>query len=307
MKKYILQLIFVSITIMAISGCSPARDVYMDVWEAPEVAVADVQASEEVGIFGIFREVNEPQGIGDLSLLMPDDLLERQLIYTTMLDLETFEFMQGLRIMLHIVSDMNGYTEQAVIRGRSLTEPASAMRVADYLFRIPVERLQDFIFELEENFNILSLSITSRDVTTVNRRLDDGSLSLQEQESRLLTYLEDEQDTELRLELERELAHIRNRILDQQAELANHNFDILMTRVHVALIEADPLRVFVAVEPLTISEQIALGLNNSVQWIISVIVWLSSNIINIMIIAVVGFTVWMVYKKSETKNKKKAE
>ena len=174
---------------------------------------------------------------GFLPILTPSQMGGRMMSYNVTLNLQTTDFVPGLRILLDTVGRTGGYLEFEHVRGNDMRNRPSA-RSADYSFRVPSERLNDFLVIVENNFNIVERLIVPRDDTAAYRQADTRLDDLRGREQRLTADLGRTGLTpEQRLEIEQELTRVRMQISDLAQQQSAIEHDVIYSVVSVALHE----------------------------------------------------------------------
>jgi len=198
-KKSILKRViylFVFIFVVALFTACSAADSSED-WANDAVASApESMESMDAEDGGILFEsggnvIEEGNALSSIPILLPSES-GRQLAYTVVFNLETTEFMGGMRLLFETVGEMGGYIEEATVEGRSLRQP-NRERHGDFAIRMPNERLSDFIMFIEENYNWVWYNQVMRDFTFAYERNIDNLEALREQEQRILDELDSDE------------------------------------------------------------------------------------------------------------------
>jgi len=179
----------------------------------------------------------EPSGSGYLALpmLTPAQAGGRRLVYTVNMRLQTMEFMQGKRMLLNSVAEAGGYIISADVRGYDLSRQPTE-RSADFAFRIPTERLPEFIIFVENNYNIWGLQQWMQDATEQYQRTAWNLDDLREQENLLLERMESARGDEL-TELSSTLSGVRWTIRELEASQATLMDTVIYSTLSIQLFE----------------------------------------------------------------------
>lgn len=228
---YLFGFIFVAIVLTA---CSAAEN-----WDSEDAAVATAPESidrEEVAADVDESFVEEEGALGSIPILLPSES-GRQLAYTVDFNLQTTEFMSGMRMLLDTVGQMGGYSEIVVVNGRCLRQP-HIERDAYFVFRIPNEQISAFLIFIEDNYNWLRLDKRLMDFTFAYERNIDSLETLREQEQRLLEELDHDEDSD-------DLADIRAQIrdLEEANTVIEHDVDysdVTVRLSEVIMLEEEP-------------------------------------------------------------------
>lgn len=232
---------------------------------------------------------SDTESIGNLNILSPTET-GRQLVYTTDINLETTEFMMGMRLLLDQVIELDGYSEFVLVNGRSLSRPDVSRR-ANFTLRIPTDNLAEFIIFIENNYNLVRLEQRMVDFSNAHNRdlseLED--LRLQEQE------LIDNDGSQ------RDLSDVRRQIRNLEQTTANLQNRVIYSTISISLLEV------LSVEAASFGSRASGTLGNSfiyllefIQIILIVLIAITPWLIPVIIIA--GTIVFFV-KRSEKKKK----
>jgi len=173
-----------------------------------------------------------------LPILAPDEAGDRRLVYTVALRLQTSEFLPGMRTLLNTVGEMNGYLIYAEVWGDDLRRPQGA-RSGEFRLRIPTENLAEFIFVVENNYNIWALRQDMWDDTARYQQTAWGIDDLREEESRLQDALERATGDAL-IEILDRLDTVQRTIRSMEAERTTMMHNVIYSTIDVQLFEAFP-------------------------------------------------------------------
>jgi len=201
------------------------------VMEAPASADFAMDEAEEIFQFGgaetdYFR----------FPTLTPSRAGDRRLIYTVTMSLQTHDFLAGQRLLLDTVAEAEGYLISADIRGYDLRRVPTERR-AEFRFRIPTEQLEQFIFVVENNYNIWGLQQSMWEETDRYQRQTWGLDDLREQETELLEAIEAAPAGQ-QAALRESLAEVRRAIRELEAAQAAITSNVIYSTVDVQLFEA---------------------------------------------------------------------
>jgi len=204
--------------------------------DAPMAESADFAFEAEADVNFSFRAESAPDSdYFSLPILTPSNAGDRRLIYTVSMQLQTTEFLPGMRLLLDTVAQGEGYLVSADVRGSDLRR-ARTEQSAVFRFRVPTEELATLIFVVENNYNILSLQQGMQEQTTQYRQTGWTLDDLREQESELLEILETAQGEAYAVANER-LREVRRSIRELEASQAAIMSDVIYSTVDVQLFE----------------------------------------------------------------------
>ena len=208
----------------------------MEAPAAPPPAPADMPDRERAEETDYFR----------LPLLTPSDAGDRRLIYTVEMVLQTREFLAGHRILVDTVGEAGGYIVTADIRGSDMRSRRPTEQSAYLRFRIPTERLGEFILVVENNFNIWHLLQVMQEETQWYEHIGWNLDDLREEERHLRELLEEAEEAEENEETEgidqaqaaERLNEIHRHVRELEAAQAAIMDDVIFSTVDVTLYEA---------------------------------------------------------------------
>jgi len=251
MKKKIRSTLLVLLIVALLAACgssdmAPASaEPAAPAADAPARAVAPAPALAESSDFAFeaeadvnfsFRAESAPDSdYFSLPILTPSDAGDRRLIYTVSMQLQTTEFLPGMRLLLDTVAEADGYLVSADVRGsdlrRTRTEQSAVFR-----FRIPTEGLASLIFVVENNYNILSLQQGMQEETAQYQQTGWTLDDLREQESELLEILETAEGEAYTAANDR-LREVRRSIRELEASQAAIMSNVIYSTVDIQLSE----------------------------------------------------------------------
>jgi len=248
--------------------------------------------------------------MGALPILTPSRAGDRVLSYTVSFNLQTTDFIPGIRLLLNTVSEKGGYLEAATVRGRDMRELYTE-RSADFSLRVPSELLTEFIIIVENSYNILFMNQAMHEHTAEYRQTGTRLDYLREQEARLSNGLRDEEITDSeRRALERELIEVRIMINDFFAQQTAIDHSVNYSTVTITLFEVVIFEeVIVEPEPpATFSTRLTNQISSSVavfvafcQGLLLVIITLAPVI---LILAFFGAVILIIFHLIKKRGKK---
>ena len=254
----------------ALAGCgSKAPSLSSEYGDIEREVLAEEPAAEEAS--HTTSEAGEmPVESSDALLAENATIDNRKLIKTLNIDMQTMEFDKTISSITDLVNEMGGYVEQSNVSGNSLNYAGSYSenpynpRNANFVLRIPVERLDATSDRLNKLGNITGRNESVEDVTSnytdIERRLE----TLRVQEERLLEMLKTANELEYMITLEKELSEVRYEIESYTIRLNGLDNQISYSFVHIyvdEVIKYDDVRV----SPPTFGQRIASGFSSSIQ------------------------------------------
>lgn len=209
---------------------------------APDEAAEDFPAAPAVPGMPDASAADTEGSPGPPPILTPSDSGGRRLIYTVNMQLQTTEFMAGIRLLYDTISELDGFIVSESVRGRDIRTP-EVERSASYDIRLYTDNLPSFIVVMEDNFNLLSRALTAEDITAIYEDASFTLRSLRELEEQLLDELDefDDQDMDAIFDepyLEMALAEIQSHIRSLEVQQYAFDDDILFSFINVQIFEA---------------------------------------------------------------------
>jgi len=166
----------------------------------------------------------------------PSEDMDRRLVYTVAMRLQTPEFMSGMRQIQETVGEMGGYITYQEIWGDDMRDPRRE-RSSHMTFRIPTENLRDFLIMIEDYYNILWLLLRANDETIA---YDHAGLSVDDlrlEELFLIDEIELAETPGQRTSLQRRLTNVRNEIRNFELRRAAIVDAVIYSTVDITLFE----------------------------------------------------------------------
>jgi len=214
----------------------------------------------------------------------------RKYIRTFDFQIETLKFDDSRFALEKLVDNYFGFFQSTEVTGRTIGYDNSISRQGIYTVRVPKEKVGDFLQGLAGIGNVLDSSSYVEDVTNQYVDLEARIKTLRVQEERLLAILEDADELQYILELERELSSVRYEIESYMTSFRDLDNRINYSTVYIKLYE-----VFVQTElklpPTTFFEKIQDGFSQSLTGVLNflqnLVIFLISNIPGFILFAVI--------------------
>lgn len=262
MNKGILALT-AALLAFSLAGCSSSSGA--DRSPAAMVESAPAYASDEKGLEGeaVTEDAMDPQtgggGEGMQSPRIPQNN-GRKIIWTVDMSLETLEFDKALESINGFIEAADGYAENSSQRGNSLQEGSVGDRYASIIARIPQEKLNVFLDEVEGVCNVVSIDSSAQDVSEQYTDTEMQKKSLQVEQERLLALLEKADSIETIVALETRLSEVRYRLDSLTSTLRGLDSRIDYSTVNLSLREVARES---APAPRTVSQRISSGFSDT--------------------------------------------
>ena len=253
---------------------------YKDEYEAPETAAADYSSTKP--------ESTET-----------DAIYERKIIKTVSLEMQTLDFEKTTASLEARVKAIGGYIESSYVTGIEIGSRGTDRRTANYTFRVPADKVDDFADAVSEEVNVTSRQENSRDVSDSYYDLQAHIETLTIREERLLEMLKEAKELQYLLELERELANVRYEIESLTSQVKRYDSLVSLSTVNVTLYEVVKYEEVIE-QPKTFGEEVGnafTGMWDSfVEGCRDFVIWLIYAIPTLVILAVLVVVVNLIVK-----------
>ena len=226
------------------------NDLEAEIWQE----IIDMLAEEEEAFFGV-------------PIITPSDESGRLMVYNVQMRLQTSDFMRGWRLILDTVGEMGGYFPHTIHLGDDMRRDPTQSREAFFRIRIPTENLAEFLLLIEQNYNIWRFEKTAEDEIMTYRRTDYALQGMREDETRLAQMLDGAEETEEILDLQSQLAALRNSIANMEISQDQLMDAVIYSTVIIELYEAFAPYVAEELPPLTFGEQMREALSGSLSFL----------------------------------------
>ncbi|MBQ7067497.1 MAG: DUF4349 domain-containing protein [Lachnospiraceae bacterium] len=179
-----------------------------DVYETEE-AVAEGASMDN----GSGETLSEQESVG----------ANRKLIKNVRMTIETEEFDSLTQKLSDKVESLGGYMESAYVDGLSINAGYDSTRSASYTARIPADKLDKFVTEVASISNVLNKSETVEDVTLSYVDLESKKKTLQIEQERLTSLLEEADSIETIVALESRLTEVRYELETMESQLRTYD------------------------------------------------------------------------------------
>lgn len=236
---------------------------------------------------------------------------QRKLIRTVDMDVETEDFEGVLAQVEQKVSELGGYVENSSLNQGSIYS-SYHNRNADYIIRIPEERLDEFVQVVEEGTNVTYKQNSVEDITLSYVDLKSHKEALETEQTRLLELLEQAEDMSDVLAIENELSNVRYQIDSMESQLRTYDNLVDYATVNLYISEVERLT---EVPDESVWSRITTGFSNSIYNIgvglreagIWVVIKLPYLVLWGIVIFIVVLIIRKIRKKRRMKKQKKME
>lgn len=181
----------------------------------------------------------------------------RKLIKTVDLTAETYEFDQLLSTIERKVDSLGGYMEST-----SVHTNWNDLKYGDFIIRVPVDKLDQFVTEFAEISNITDKSSTQEDVTLTYVDLESHKAALEAEETSLLNLLENATSIEDIITIQSRLTDVRYQIESMESQLRTMDNLIDYATIYLYVEEVET---YTPVEEPSMGERISIGFKQSLK------------------------------------------
>ena len=252
-----------------------------------ELAVAETVAAEELKTDSAMTELPAQT--------------DRKLIKTVELKAETEHYDELIATLDKTISDLGGYTE-----ARQTGKNGRSSRWSTMTIRIPADNLGQFLTQVEESANVLSVSEQSQDVTLQYSDTEAKITALETEQARLMELLAGAQNLSEILEIEARLSDVTYELERYESRKRSYDNLVSYSTIHLTLNEVKTLT---PVEEPTVWERISTGFSDSLQGVgdglVDTFVWLIAGSPYLVVYGCVIALVLFLARKVRGKKKKK--
>lgn len=241
-----------------------------------------------------------------------------KIIKTYSFYIEAVNYDESYTRVLSIIDKNSGFVENSYVSGQVISDYTTYrvspkeniynnMRAASFTIRIPKQNIDTFLKDIESCGNLISRSEMAQDVTFSYSDMESRTASLYAQQERLLELMKEAKNVEEIMLIEARLAEVMYEIESYEKQLLSYDDQIEYTTVNVNLNEVSKYSNAIP-ENATLGERISSGFKNSIENIkyrtTNLIVWVLSNVIYWVILAVVIIVFVIIGKKRKNKKNK---
>jgi len=211
----------------------------------------------------------------------------RKLIRTVDLIVETTEFDALIDTLTQTIITSGGYLESSEIYGNSISSSTKYNRHASMIARVPSDKLNLFVAQVEKEGNITSKSENTQDVTLQYADIESRKKTLSVEQERLWELLAKAESIESVIALESRLSEIRYQLESMESQLRTYDNQVDYSTVHLNISEVPS---FTPTYPDSVSTRIQKGFNRNLNRIgnsaVDFTVWFLSSLPILLVYAV---------------------
>lgn len=200
-------------------------------------AMYDADTADTYEVAASTEEAAQENAVTDTSGIETPVNTNQKLIKTVTLNMETREFDTLLSGIQSQVSEIGGYTESSYINGNSYYE--SGNRTASLALRIPVDKLDSFVTTVSGLGNVTSKNESVEDITLQYVDTESHKKTLETEQERLLTLMEQAENVEDIITIETRLSEIRYELQNYKSTLRTYDNQVSYSTVNINLYEVE--------------------------------------------------------------------
>lgn len=296
-KKLLTLLLCAALLTSVLTGCgstSKTTAAYYNSAADSAAAQENSKAEEAANSIGI-----SATGAGE-------NLADQKLVKRVYIDAETEDLDPLLAGLNEKLSSLGGYVEYQDIYNGS-TYASRRYRSATMTIRVPAEKLDSFVSQVEDTSNVVSVSQSQENVTLTYVATESRMKALETEQARLLELMDQAETMADLLEIEARLTDVRSELEQITSQLR-----VLSNQVDYATVELsiEQVTVYTQVEKQTVWQRIGSGLKENLSDIgdafVDFFVWLLTYspqlIVFGLMIVVIVLGIKRKIKKAKAKN-----
>ena len=248
MKKRIHLLSVLLAVAMLVTACGGSSK-YESAAEAP-MAMAPME--EAVAEEAYEMEMADTAGATTTADISETAQVNRKLIRTFDMQIETKEFDEVLSGIQTKVQELGGYIEQSSLDSGSAYY-SSYNRYSNMTVRVPSNKLDGFIQGVKDTANVTYISETTEDITLKYVDVESRKIALETERDRLLELLEKAESVEDIITIEGRLSEVRYQLESYTSQLRTMDNQVDYSAVHINIREVQRET---NVEPKTFWEEV---------------------------------------------------
>lgn len=303
-EAYLLVLFIIVSTVILVACGSSSRSSEKEMYAVAETAADFGMANDAINRSMGTEDVIEMDSasVTSESGLLSETAVQswssaRKLIRTVDLTVETTEFDALLEGLTQTVSEVEGYIERSDISGNSLYS-GSGRRYASLTLRIPSDRLDSFISQVETQGNVINKSESTQDVALNYTDIESRKRTLTVEQERLIELLAEADSVDAVIALESRLSEIRYQLESMESQLRTYDNQVDYSTVRISLNE---VTVLTPVTPDSIGVRIRKGFAENINGIAAAatdaFVWFVSHIPSLAVVVVIVAVLFFIIRR----------
>lgn len=245
--------------------------------------------------------INSQTGSTDATETMTQQI-ERKLIRTVNMDVETLEFDSFMQFVEQRVKEYEGYIESSSVNGNRYYYDNN--RYANLTIRVPEAKLDSFLEIIGKSATVTYRSEQAEDITLQYVDTQSRIKTLQVEQEKLFELLEKADTLDAIIMLENRMSEVRYQLENYTARLRVYDNQVSYSTIHLSISEVKRIT---ATQEETFAEKLKNGFMNSLYDIqdgfLDFVIWLVSNSIYLVFWAVVFIVAVFVIRKKVHKKR----
>ena len=227
----------------------------------------------------------------------------RKWIVTVYLDAETEDMDVLLSQLEERIASAEGYVEDQNIHNGSAYSGHRRYRSANLTVRIPADRVDEFITQMEDISNIVSSNTNREDVTLQYADVEGRLNALRAEEARLLELMAQADTMSDLLEIEGRLTDVRYQLESAASQLKLYDNQVDYATIYLSVSEVQE---YTPVEEKTVWQRIGEGFMDSLEGLWTILVELFVFLLagSPYLVVIAGIVVLIVFLVKKRRNKK---
>lgn len=242
MRKHLLLGCAVGLTAVMLVGCGKAAT-YNNSMTDYAIAETAAASAPQAGMGSMSEAISYEEEKGTSSMEGTSNstqtLINRKLIKTVSMDVETEEFDSLISSLLNRINGLGGYVENSSTNGNSYY--SNGGRYANYTIRIPADKLDELIGNVTELANVTWKNENVQDVTLQYVDVESHKIALQTEQERLLELMEKADTVEDLITIESRLSEIRYQIQNYESTLRTYDNQVSYSTLYLNISEVKKL------------------------------------------------------------------
>ena len=225
MKRFLILFLTAALLTSLLSGCGASRNGYAEMesnFKVMETA-AETPMAAAVPEYAMTEEMAFDAGAGGYEPMPEVQSPSRKLIKTVYMSIETKTFDDLMNAVYAKVSAAGGYIENSNLYKPSMENNSYARRSANLCIRVPSDRLDTFVNDVEGCGNVTNKSENVQDVTLNYTDVESHKKSLEIERDRLNELIAEATDVDAIIALETRLSEIRYQLDSYESQLRTYD------------------------------------------------------------------------------------
>ena len=226
------------LAVSLLAGCGGSSKSNDSAAAEPMAAATEEVAAEEYYVEESIAEAGKAVGVETTTDVSQAAQINRKLIRTFYIDIETKEFDDVLSGIQAKVNELGGYMEQSSLDSGS-SYYSNYNRYSNMTVRIPSDKLDSFVNNVKETANVTNISESTEDITLSYVDVESRKIALETERDRLLELLEKAETVEDIITIEGRLSEVRYQLESYTSQLRTYDNQVNYSTVHIDIREVD--------------------------------------------------------------------